>query len=160
MGYDAGVTMTATNTVKSDARSRRKRAIDVHVGSRIRIRRQNIGMSQVDLASALGVRHQQVHFYEVGNNQVTSTALHNMAQVLDVPMSFFFDDMPDTELDPDVLPNASSGDPLDTINIFSVNEIESIKQEMHDILSIYYKIKDRSARKVIVDFLKLLGRQR
>ena len=68
--------------------------IDVHVGSRIRLRRTLLGMSQERLAEAIGLTFQQVQKYERGANRIGSSRLYQLSQVLDVPVSYFFDDMP------------------------------------------------------------------
>src|SRR5271167_5248440 len=70
--------------------------IDVHVGSRIRLRRTLMGMSQERLGEALGLTFQQVQKYERGVNRVGASRLFDLSRVLDVPISFFFDDMPDS----------------------------------------------------------------
>ena len=70
--------------------------IDVHVGSRIRLRRTLLGMSQERLGEALGLTFQQVQKYERGVNRVGASRLFDLSRVLDVPISFFFDDMPDS----------------------------------------------------------------
>ncbi len=68
--------------------------IDVHVGARIRTRRRLIGMSQTGLGNLLSVTFQQVQKYEKGMNRVGSSRLAHIAEVLDVPISFFFEDDP------------------------------------------------------------------
>jgi transcriptional regulator with XRE-family HTH domain len=70
--------------------------IDVHVGSRIRLRRTLLAMSQERLGDALGLTFQQVQKYERGMNRVGASRLFDLSRVLDVPISFFFDDMPET----------------------------------------------------------------
>src|SRR5437899_668362 len=67
--------------------------IDVHVGSRIRLRRTLLGMSQEKLGEAIGLTFQQVQKYERGANRVGSSRLFDLARVLDVPVSYFFEDM-------------------------------------------------------------------
>src|SRR4029434_2231795 len=67
--------------------------IDVHVGSRIRLRRTLLGMSQERLAEAIGLTFQQVQKYERGANRVGSSRLFDLARVLDVQLSYFFDEM-------------------------------------------------------------------
>src|SRR5258707_1346983 len=73
----------------------RPNPIDVHVGSRIRRRRTLLGMSQERLGDALGLTFQQVQKYERGMNRVGASRLFALSQVLDVPISFFFDDVPE-----------------------------------------------------------------
>lgn len=69
--------------------------VDVYVGSRIRLRRTLLGMSQERLGTALGLTFQQVQKYERGANRVGASRLYDLARVLDVPIAFFFDGMPD-----------------------------------------------------------------
>jgi transcriptional regulator with XRE-family HTH domain len=71
-------------------------SIDVHVGARIRRRRTLLGMSQQDLGQALGITFQQVQKNERGENRVAASRLFSLSRVLDVPISFFFEDMPDS----------------------------------------------------------------
>jgi transcriptional regulator with XRE-family HTH domain len=67
---------------------------DKHVGSRARMRRLMLGMSQEKLADQLGVTFQQVQKYEKGTNRVSASRLQQLANVLDVPVSFFFEQAP------------------------------------------------------------------
>lgn len=66
-------------------------AIESHVAARIRLRRGLLGMSQSDLARSLGLTFQQVQKYERGSNRVSVGKLVRMAEILDVPLTFFFD---------------------------------------------------------------------
>ena len=70
--------------------------IDVHVGSRVRLRRMSLGMSQERLGRHLGLTFQQVQKYEKGANRIGASRLYAIARVLDAPVQFFFDDMPDS----------------------------------------------------------------
>jgi transcriptional regulator with XRE-family HTH domain len=67
--------------------------IDVHVGARIRMRRLLLGMNQETLANALGLTFQQVQKYEGGANRVSASRLSTMAEILGVPISYFFGDL-------------------------------------------------------------------
>src|SRR4029434_409913 len=67
--------------------------IDVHVGSRIRLRRTLLGMSQERVAEGIGLTFQQVQKYEKGANRVSSSRLYDLAGILDVPLAYFFDEM-------------------------------------------------------------------
>ena len=69
--------------------------IDIYVGSRIRLRRTLLGMSQERLGDALGLTFQQVQKYERGVNRVGASRLFEISRVLEVPISYFFDDMPE-----------------------------------------------------------------
>lgn len=68
--------------------------IDVHVGSRVRLRRMLIGMSQEKLGEALNLTFQQIQKYEKGANRIGSSRLYKISQLLGVSVQFFFDDMP------------------------------------------------------------------
>ena len=65
--------------------------IDIHVGSRVRLRRTLLGMSQEKLADAVGLTFQQIQKYETGMNRVSASRLWDIAETLTVPVSFFFE---------------------------------------------------------------------
>ena len=67
---------------------------DKHVGSRIRMRRMMLGISQEKLGEALGLTFQQVQKYEKGTNRIGASRLQHISEVLQVPVSFFFDGGP------------------------------------------------------------------
>jgi transcriptional regulator with XRE-family HTH domain len=69
--------------------------VDRYVGGRVRMRRLVLGMSLVDLADGIGLTYQQVQKYEKGTNRIGSSRLQQMADVLQVPITFFFDGAPD-----------------------------------------------------------------
>lgn len=68
--------------------------VDVHVGKRLRLRRTNLGFKQVSLGDAIGVGFQQIQRYERGEIRIGASRLYDLSKALDVPVSFFFDDMP------------------------------------------------------------------
>src|SRR5215475_12186352 len=67
--------------------------IDVHVGSRVRLRRMLIGMSQEKLGEQLHLTFQQVQKYEKGTNRIGASRLFQISQILGVPVQFFYDDL-------------------------------------------------------------------
>jgi transcriptional regulator with XRE-family HTH domain len=67
---------------------------DKHVGARVRMRRMMLGMSQEKLGDALGLTFQQVQKYEKGANRIGASRLQQIAHILQVPVSFFFDGAP------------------------------------------------------------------
>ena len=67
--------------------------IDIHVGARVRLRRNLLGLTMQTLAKAVGVTYQQLQKYEWGVNRISASRLFNLSQVLGVPISFFFDDL-------------------------------------------------------------------
>lgn len=68
-----------------------KHPVDAHVGKRIRHRRWTVGMTQQQLASAVGIKFQQIQKYETGANRVSASRLWDIASALSVPVGFFFD---------------------------------------------------------------------
>jgi transcriptional regulator with XRE-family HTH domain len=68
--------------------------IDKHVGSRVRMRRMMLSMSQEKLGDALGLTFQQVQKYEKGTNRIGASRLQQIAHILQVPVSFFFEGAP------------------------------------------------------------------
>ena len=68
--------------------------IDTHVGQRLRLRRKILSLSQTVLVEAIGLTFQQIQKYERGANRIGASRLFELSEVLDVPVSYFFDDMP------------------------------------------------------------------
>ena len=76
---------------------------DSHIGSRIRLRRSILSISQNELASAIGVSFQQMQKYEIGENRISASRLYHISIMLDAPVQWFFDEVADA------LPIASNG---------------------------------------------------
>ena len=122
--------------------------IDIHVGSRIRLRRTMLGMSQEKLGESLGITFQQVQKYEKGTNRVGASRLQNIASMLNVPVSFFFEDAPgDNSADVDGMAESSTS--------FVVNFLSS--SEGLQLNRSFVKIKDPKVRRKIIDLVKTLG---
>ena len=73
-----------------------KHVVDAHVGQRIRHRRWTIGMTQQQLADAVGIKFQQIQKYETGMNRVSASRLWDIAAAMDVPVAFFFEGLGET----------------------------------------------------------------
>lgn len=129
--------------------------IDVHVGSRIRLRRTLMGMSQERLGEALGLTFQQVQKYERGVNRVGASRLYDLSRVLDVPISFFFDDMPDTL----AAPGGGHGIPgySETSDGFGGVDDPLSKRETLELVRAYYRITEPSVRKRVFELIKSMG---
>jgi len=122
--------------------------VDVHVGSRIRLRRTLLGMSQEKLGKAIGLTFQQVQKYERGTNRVGSSRLYQLAKVLNVPVSFFFDDLP-AEI---AGPAPGFAEPAAD---FDPNPLT--KRETLELVRAYHRIPDRAVRRRVFDLVKALG---
>src|SRR5262244_1423353 len=82
---------------------------DEHVGARVRMRRKMLGMSQTQLADALGITYQQVQKNEKGTNRIGASRLQQISHILQVPVAFFFEDAPNAAA-PHELPMAQIDD--------------------------------------------------
>jgi len=82
----------------SDSSKRCPDPLDVHIARRLYLRRRQLGLTQTDIASAIGVRAQQVQKYERAMNRISASTLFKIAEFLEVPVSFFFDVMDRTLL--------------------------------------------------------------
>ena len=125
--------------------------IDVHVGKRVRLRRTLLGMSQDKLGKAINLTFQQVQKYERGTNRIGSSRLYQLSQVLDIPVSYFFDDLP-AEISGHKAPGLADikvagfeGDPL-------------IKRETLELVRAYYRITDPSVRKRVFELVKAVAK--
>src|SRR5476649_3090144 len=104
---------------------------DIHVGARVRLRRTLLGLSQEKLGDAIGLTFQQVQKYERGANRVGASRLYDLSKVLDVPVSFFFDDMP--------APSAERGHGLaEPAATYESDPL--LKRETLELVRAYYKI--------------------
>ena len=86
--------MAGAEQVIGSERESRPSPIDIHVGSRIRLRRTLLGMSQERLGESLGLTFQQVQKYEKGTNRIGASRLQQISRTLQVPVSFFFEGAP------------------------------------------------------------------
>jgi transcriptional regulator with XRE-family HTH domain len=128
-------------------------AIDVHVGRRVRLRRTLLGMSQEQLGEALSITFQQVQKYERGSNRVSASRLWDIGQILEVPVSFFFDDMSDDTKDhsPRKMKVGGAGEvgdaPLDPM----------ARRETLELVRAYYQITNTGVRKRITEMVKAVA---
>lgn len=106
--------------------------VDIHVGKRIRQRRWVTNVTQQQLAEAVGVKFQQIQKYETGANRVSASRLWDIAAVLKVPVSFFFEGLDAPETDSDVVP-------ADFLN----------NRETQELLRLYYHAPAKTRRKLM-----------
>lgn len=72
--------------------------IDVHVGQRVKKRRKELGLNLEQLGADLSISYQQLQKYECGQNRISASRLHNIATKLEVPIEFFFEELPSPEI--------------------------------------------------------------
>ncbi|HSU06905.1 MAG TPA: helix-turn-helix transcriptional regulator [Acetobacteraceae bacterium] len=128
--------------------------IDVHVGTRIRLRRTLLGLSQERLGDALGLTFQQVQKYERGVNRVGASRLFDLSRVLDVPISFFFDDMPDSLSGNSSAARRAVGfnDQQDPFGDDTMSRRETL-----ELVRAYYRVADPALRKKVFELIKSMG---
>ncbi len=116
--------------------------VDVHVGARLRQRRTLLGMNQTKLGSSIGLTFQQVQKYEKGTNRISASRLYALSGTLDVPIEYFFSDMPTAVAASSPTlgggrakkPPSYQPDPMGT-------------RETLELVRAYYKIEDADVRK-------------
>ena len=129
--------------------------IDVHVGGRIRLRRTLLGMSQERLGDAIGLTFQQVQKYERGANRVGASRLFDLSRVLDVPVSFFFEDISDiaSQQSPRMMVAGLAEEPDDSFDADPLT-----KRETLELVRAYYRITDPMVRKRVFELAKALAK--
>jgi transcriptional regulator with XRE-family HTH domain len=129
--------------------------VDIHVGRRLRQRRSLLGLSQTALAKAIGLTFQQIQKYERGSNRIGSSRLFEFATVLDVPVSYFFDEMPSNAL---AGPGRSRKGGAGEAGVPLPQEKDPlIKRETLELVRAYYKIRKATVRNHIYGMVMALG---
>src|SRR3954452_17146545 len=124
--------------------------IDIRVGARLRLRRNMLGLSQEKLGEAIGLTFQQVQKYERGANHIGASRLHDLSRVLDVPVSFFFDDM-----DPVRAPAIPAGFAEPAAEAFDSDPLR--RRETVELVSAYYRIDDTALRRRLFELARALA---
>lgn len=128
--------------------------VDVHVGARIRLRRTLLGMSQEKLGDSVGLTFQQIQKYERGANRVGASRLYEFAGILEVPVSFFFDDMPEALKTQEGRHAAGMAR-----NAEGVRDADPLaRRETLELVRAYYRIASTVVRKQLFELTKALGR--
>ncbi|MDH3700557.1 MAG: helix-turn-helix domain-containing protein [Alphaproteobacteria bacterium] len=135
---------------RTPARQSKPNPVDVHVGSRVRLRRTLLGLSQEKLGDALGLTFQQVQKYERGANRIGASRLFDLSRVLEVPVSFFFDEMSSETPAP-----AAAG--LADRPQMQFEADPMAKRETLELVRAYYRIEDPMVRRRIFDLAKALA---
>jgi len=147
------------NQKAGDGRKRRQKSdkpnpIDVHVGARVRLRRTLLGMSQEKLGESIGLTFQQVQKYERGANRIGASRLYDLSRVLDVPVSFFFDD-----ISPNVATAAEARLEGMTDEAPSpAHEADPMmRRETLELMRAYYRIGNAQVRRRLFDLTKAIA---
>lgn len=120
--------------------------IDQHVGSRLRFRRTLLGISQERLGETVGITFQQLQKYERGSNRISASRLYNLSQALNVPVSFFFDEIPPVE----------NNDDTRKVNAAEHSEHVSSRETL-ELVRAYYRISNEPLRRHALDLIKAIA---
>jgi len=140
----------ADDAEPDDKGSRRANSIDVHVGSRVRLRRMVLGMSQEKLGEQLGLTFQQVQKYEKGVNRIGAGRLFDLSHVLGVPVQFFYDDAPYAS------DNASHGGFSERSGESDVVDFLSTREGL-ELNKAFMRISDARTRRAIIELARALA---
>ncbi len=121
--------------------------VDVHVGQRLRLRRKLAGLSQTELGEKIGVTFQQLQKYESGANRISASRLFDLSRVLDVPVSYFFDEMTENVSDAGKTEAALTDEP----NLMA-------KRETLELARAYTRIADPKLRQLLRSLITAVGR--
>ena len=121
--------------------------VDVHVGQRLRLRRKLAGLSQTELGEKIGVTFQQLQKYESGANRTSASRLFDLSRVLDVPVSYFFDEMTENVSDAGKTEAALTDEP----NLMA-------KRETLELARAYTRIADPKLRQLLRSLINAVGR--
>ena len=127
--------------------------VDVHAGARLKQRRKLLGITQTNLGDAIGLTFQQVQKYERGANRISASRLYDLARVLDVPVNFFFEDMP-----PEITtisPATKRRGKAKKLPSYALDPMA--KRETLELMRAYYKIEDADVRNGVYQLTKAMG---
>jgi transcriptional regulator with XRE-family HTH domain len=135
--------------MNAETDTRGPNAVDAHVGSRVRLRRKMLSVSQESLASALGLTFQQVQKYERGSNRISASKLYQIAKTLQVPVAFFFEGLADT----------ATGDAVDTVaaNANKVVQTFLTTPDGFELAEAFPKIGRGHLRRRVLDLVRVMA---
>lgn len=123
--------------------------IDIHVGTRVRLRRTMLGLSQEKLGDSLGITFQQIQKYEKGSNRIGASRLQKLSEILKTPISFFFEDAPGAEK-----ATLSGMSEVDSPN-YVVDFLST--SEGLQLYKAFINIKDPKVRKKVIELVRSLA---
>ena len=132
--------------------SRRANPLDLHVGSRVRLQRMLLGMSQEKLGEQLGLTFQQIQKYEKGINRIGASRLFDLARVLGVSVQFFYDEAPGSATESRTVAAAGGADKADSYVVDFLSSREGI-----ELNKAFVRITDPKVRRSVVDLVRAIA---
>jgi transcriptional regulator with XRE-family HTH domain len=127
--------------------------VDLYVGSRVRLRRKLMRLSQMALAAHLGITFQQVQKYESGHNRVSASMLHAIAHVLKVPVNWFFEGLDTSAAAPEATGESAPALPSRKLSGYSSRAIA----ESLELIELFSRIKSENYRTHILGLVKAMA---
>jgi transcriptional regulator with XRE-family HTH domain len=118
--------------------------VDLYVGARLRIRRKVLGLSQTQLAEALGITFQQIQKYERGANRISASKLYEAARLLQSPVAYFFEGLDET-----------AGNSVDDGFAQRMTQFVATPEGL-ELASLFPRLNDRRLRRRVVDLVKAM----
>lgn len=142
---------TAVSNKSAGSTKKSPNPVDIHVGSRVRLRRMLVGLSQEKLGDSMGLTFQQIQKYEKGVNRIGASRLFRLSQVLTVPVQFFFEGMPTIEG-----PVATGmAEPKQEAFLYEfLNTRDGL-----ELNRAFVKVTDTGVRRSLIELVRSLGRQ-
>lgn len=149
--------MVKAPVIEKEKRTTNPDPIDVHVGTRLRLRRNLLGLSQEKLSKVCGLTFQQIQKYERGINRMGASRLYQIAKELDVPVSYFFEEI------------GGESKSLSAVTGFAENEQNPLggasfdgsellyRREVMELIRAYYKIMDIKTRRKVYELIKSMA---
>ena len=117
--------------------------VDLYVGARLRIRRKVMGLSQTQVADALGITFQQIQKYERGSNRISASKLYDAAKLLQAPVSYFFEGLDETD--------GGHDDGFAQRMIQFISTTEGL-----ELAALFPRLDDRRVRRRVVDLVRAM----
>ncbi|MBN1324707.1 MAG: helix-turn-helix transcriptional regulator [Alphaproteobacteria bacterium] len=125
-------------------------SIDQHIGQRMQLRRNMLGLSQKDLANICGVTFQQIQKYEAAENRISASRLFDVSAALETPISFFFSGLPGN------MPEETRANRSTRVSE-QKNDDPLGKNESLLLINLYWKLPNEDQRKIVMKMLKSLN---
>ena len=140
-------------TKQKAAKSENPHPVDIHVGSRVKLRRMALGVSQDTLGKSMGLTFQQIQKYERGTNRISAGRLFQFSKILEVPINYFYDNIDGAEQ-----PVAESFGFADNEQApFGEEEDLMQKKETFELVRTYYSVRSEEKRKSILKFINSMA---
>jgi transcriptional regulator with XRE-family HTH domain len=134
----------------SENKKKSPNPVDIHVGSRVRLRRMLVGLSQEKLGDSMELTFQQIQKYEKGVNRIGASRLFRLSQFLDVPVQFFFEGMPSAER------SANLGMAERDTDAFLYEFLNT--RDGLELNRAFIKVGDTNVRRSVIELVRSLGR--